>query len=55
MRSHEYFEEEEKAALDNADAGERDIYQAAVLMETFDSTFVHCGYRWVWYNNNMIL
>jgi hypothetical protein len=23
------------------------IYQAAASIETFDSTFVHCRYRWV--------
>jgi len=26
---------------------ENEIYQAAASIETFDSTFVHCGYRWV--------
>jgi hypothetical protein len=24
------------------------IYQAAASIDTFDSTFVHCGYRWVY-------
>jgi dynein heavy chain 1 len=24
-----------------------EIYAAAASIETFDSTFVHCGYRWV--------
>jgi len=46
MRGYEYFdfEEEEGAALNDADT---EIYQAAALIETFDSTFVHCRYRWV--------
>ena len=26
---------------------ENEIYAAAASIETFDSTFVHCGYRWV--------
>ena len=26
---------------------ENEIYQAAASIETFDSTFMHCGYRWV--------
>ena len=33
---------------------ENEIYQAAASIETFDSTFVHCGYRWVLYNNNIL-
>ena len=26
---------------------ENEIYQAAASIETFDTTFVHCRYRWV--------
>jgi hypothetical protein len=26
---------------------ENEIYATAASIETFDSTFVHCGYRWV--------